>query len=232
MAPGSLFTAKGDTELVSDDERRERRRSPREAMLVLYKANWSLWTSVYKSKTFTKYSFYSLLAYALTDNPLLGALSFNCTLTSISLFNYIRFWFPDLFSEYRKVVETTSGIGPKLFLLGDVATHVVPFALSVKWLPGWYNRVKGKNIMAVSACSLAYQIGWAYFYAAGMDVSTAYDMEKSDKKLTGKDCKRIWVLIALSHFAVAGFRGAKSISAAMDVLSFLGGSLLRDLVAR
>jgi hypothetical protein len=229
MASGGLsplFETGEETD--GKDNRGRRPRSPRQALLTIYKANWTLWTSIYRSKTFTKYSFYSLLAYCATDSPLLGAVSFNCTLTSISLFNYVRIFFPALFKDYMALAKNGSGIGTGMFHLGDLLTHGIPFALSIKWLPSWYGRVRGKNLVAVSSASLMYQAAWAYFYASGMDVSAAYDMDRSDNRLTGKDCKRIWVIIAFCHFAVCGFRAGKTLADLRPVFEYL----VRDLVSR
>ena len=178
----------------------------RKVLITIYKAQWSLWTSIYRSKTFTKYSVYSLLAYVATNSPVLGAISFNCTLTALSLFNYIRFWFPELFAEFMKINHERHGITTRWFHLGDIITHGVPFALSIKWLPNWYPELSGRKLLGVSTISLICQIGWAYFYASGMDVSSAYEMEKSDAKLTGKDCKRIWVIISACHFVISGVK--------------------------
>ena len=179
----------------------------RKALITIYKAQWSLWTSIYRSKTFTKYSVYSLLAYAATNSPILGAISFNCTLTALSLFNYIRFWFPDLFAEFMRINKEHHGITTRWFHLGDIITHGVPFALSIRWLPNWYPELSGRRLVGVSTISLICQIGWAYFYASGMDVSSAYEMEKSDAKLTGRDCKRIWIIIGACHFLICGVKG-------------------------
>ena len=229
MAAGELSPLVEDNDnFDGNDKRGKRSRNPRQALLTIYKANWTLWTSIYRSKTFTKYSFYSLLAYCATDSPLLGAISFNCTLTSISLFNYVRFFFPALFQDYMALAKNGHGISTAMFHLGDLVTHAIPFALSIKWLPAWYGRVRGKNLVAVSTASLLYQAAWAYFYASGMDVSTAYDMEKSDHKLTGKDCKRIWIIISLCHFAVCGFRAGKTLGDLRPIFEYL----VRDLVSR
>jgi len=189
----------------------------RKVLITIYKAQWSLWTSIYRSKTFTKYSVYSLIAYAATNSPVLGAISFNCTLTALSLFNYIRIWFPDLFAEFMKINKERYGVTSKWFHLGDIITHGVPFALSIKWLPNWYPELSKTKLVGVSSLSLICQIGWAYFYASGMDVSAAYDMEKSDAKLTGRECKRIWIIIGACHFIISGIKGFNGIPSSIYV---------------
>ena len=105
----------------------------------------------------------------------------------------------------------------KWFHLGDIITHGVPFALSIKWLPNWYPELSKTKLVGVSSLSLICQIGWAYFYASGMDVSAAYDMEKSDAKLTGRECKRIWIIIGACHFIISGIKGFNGIPSSIYV---------------
>ena len=185
------------------------KKAPLRVFMTIYKTQWSILASIYSSRTFTKYAVYSLLSYKAFKHPYLGVISFNCNTSAMILFNYVRFFFPDLFQQYKDTVERKYEITKYKFIMGDIIAHIIPFTLSMYWLPQWYYKIRKTPLFYVSTCSFLFQLGWAYYYSSGLDVSRVYDMENSDVKLTGHQCKRVWIIISICHYAVYLLRISK-----------------------
>ena len=171
-----------------------------------YKSSWSVLSGIYSSKTYTKYAVYSLILFLTSKNKYMGAVSFNCNAAAFILFNYIRTGFPQLFNDYKNDILHKYEISSNSFNCCDFLFHTTPFLLSIYYLPSWYYEINNKMLMSISSATFVYELMWAYYYASGLDVSKVYDIEKSDKKLTGKDCRRVWLIILFCHFFISGFK--------------------------
>ena len=161
------------------------------------KGNLSVLSSVYQSKAFTKYAVYTLIGYCVTQNAKLGLVSLNCNSAAVVVFNYIRFFNPQLYTAYKDKTKKQYNIGEICFQGGDILFHIIPLSLSVYFRKNWYSRVSYRSTVAISIASYLYQLAWAYYYAEGINVCKAYDIPSN--KITNGQCKRLWFLIFLCH---------------------------------
>ena len=159
--------------------------------------NLSVISSIYQSKAFTKYAIYTLIGYFVTSNSKMGLIALNCNSSAFVIFNYIRFFNPELYNLYKAQLKKIWSINELNFQIGDIMFHIVPLSLSVYSRKNWYNKVSYKSTIIISLGSYLYQIAWAYYYAKGIDVCKAYDIPPG--KITKDQCKRLWFLIFLCH---------------------------------
>ena len=101
--------------------------------------NLSVLSSIYHTKGFTKYAIYTAIAYGVTRNPKAGLLALNCNTAAFVVFNYIRFFNPELFGVYKESVKKKSNVGELTFQAGDLAVHVLPLCMVVASRKNWYN---------------------------------------------------------------------------------------------
>ncbi len=159
--------------------------------------NLSVLSSMYQSKAFTKYAVYTLIGYCVTKNPKMGLVALNCNSAAVVVFNYIRFFNPQLYNAYKNKIKKQYSANELYFQGGDILLHIIPLSLSVYFRKNWYNRVSYRSTLTISLGSYFYQLAWAYYYAAGINVCKAYDI--SSDKITNGQCKRLWFLIFLCH---------------------------------
>ena len=164
---------------------------------IFKQKNLSVISSVYQSKAFTKYAIYTLIAYYVTSNPKMGLIALNCNSSAFVIFNYIRFFNPELYNLYKDQLKKKNNINEFNFQMGDIMFHIVPLSLSVYSRKNWYNKVSYRSNIIISLGSYLYQIAWAYYYARDIDVCKAYDIPPG--KITQNQCKRLWFLIFLCH---------------------------------
>ncbi len=159
--------------------------------------NLSVLSSIYQSKAFTKYAIYTLIGYCVTQNPKMGLITLNCNSAAVVVFNYIRFFNPQLYNAYKTKIKKQYSISELHFQGGDTLLHIIPLSLSVYFRKNWYSRVSYRSTVGISLGSYLYQLAWAYYYAEGINVCKAYDI--SPNKITNGQCKRLWFLIFLCH---------------------------------
>ena len=159
--------------------------------------NLSVISSIYQSKAFTKYAIYTLIGYYVTNNPKMGLITLNCNSSAFVIFNYIRFFNPELYNLYKDLLKKMYNINEFNFQMGDIMFHIIPLSISVYSRKNWYNKISYKSTIFISLGSYLYQIAWAYYYAQGIDVCKAYDIPSG--KITHNQCKRLWFLIFLCH---------------------------------
>ncbi len=161
--------------------------------------NLSVLSSIYHTKGFTKYAIYTAIAYGVTRNPKAGLLALNCNTAAFVVFNYIRFFNPELFGVYKESVKKKSNVGELTFQAGDLAVHVLPLCMVVASRKNWYSKLSFRSTVAVSIGSYLYQLAWAYHYANGINVCKAYDVPEDYNNISRAQGKRIWFLVFLCH---------------------------------
>ena len=165
--------------------------------------NLSVLSSVYHTKGFTKYAIYTVIAYGVTKNPKMGLLALNCNTAAAVVFNYVRFFNPELFRVYKDITKEKCHVGELMFQAGDLLVHILPLCLVVNSRKYWYDRVSYRATIAVSMGSYLYQLAWAYHYAKGINVCKAYGMPEEYNNMTRTQWKRLWFLVFLCHNVTA-----------------------------
>ena len=161
--------------------------------------NLSVLSSIYHTKGFTKYAIYTAIAYGVTKNPKLGLLALNCNTAATVVFNYIRFFNPELFCIYKENTKRKSDINEFAFQVGDMVVHILPLCISVNSRKHWYDRVSYRSTVALSVASYLYQLAWAYHYANGINVCKVYGVPEEYNNMSHAQWKRLWFMVFLCH---------------------------------
>ena len=172
--------------------------------------NLSVLSSIYQSKAFTKYAIYTLIGYCVTKNPKMGLITLNCNSAAAVVFNYIRFFNPQLYNAYKTKVKKQYSITELYFQGGDILLHILPLSLAVYFRKDWYNRISYRSTVGISLGSYLYQLAWAYYYAEGINVCKVYGIQSN--KISNGQCKRLWFFIFLCHNITSIQKGVRMMS--------------------